>query len=72
MWEILSYAWDGPFFISSNFARENTIPIALAASLGWLSNIQPDGRAFSRKWHLTAEGLYAVRGRAERHKGNSQ
>lgn len=69
VWDILIYAWDGPFYISSNVARENPIPIAFAASLGWLSNISPDGMSFSRKWHLTAEGLHALRSRAEKHQG---
>ena len=58
---VLTYAWGNPFSISSNYARCNAIAVAFAASMGWLSNIAPDGRSFSRLWHVTAEGLLVLR-----------
>jgi hypothetical protein len=61
VWEVLEKAWEEPLYVSSNFAREQAISIAFAASMGWLSNIEPSGRTYSRKWHLTAEGLIAIR-----------
>lgn len=59
--EVLQYAWSHPFSASSNYARSNSIAVAFAASLGWISNIAPDGRTFSRHWHVTAEGLLVLR-----------
>lgn len=63
VWGVLSQAWEEPFHISGNFAREFSIPTAFAASMGWLTNISPAGRSYSRKWHLTPEGQLALRHR---------
>lgn len=62
---VLSAAWETPFHISSNAAREAAIPVAFAASMGWLSNINPEGKSYSRKWHVTQEGLVALRAKEE-------
>lgn len=34
--------------------------VALAASLGWLTTISPDGQTYTRQWRLTAAGLQAL------------
>lgn len=34
--------------------------VALAASLGWITTISPDGAQHSRRWHVTQEGLNAL------------
>lgn len=59
--EVIRYSWEGPFHISSNYARSHSIAVAFAASMGWISNIAPDGVTISRQWHPTAEGLFALR-----------
>jgi hypothetical protein len=28
--------------------------------MGWFSSIKPDGMSYSRRWHLTKEGLVAL------------
>lgn len=61
VWDVVEKAWAMPFFISSNFARGLAIETAFAASLGWISNITPDGKGFSRQWHITMEGMVALR-----------
>lgn len=63
LWEIVDKAWFDPPSISSNYSRERAPLIALAASLGWISIIAPDGLSLSRSWHVTAEGLSAMRHR---------
>lgn len=57
---MLEVAWENPFALSSNFARSYTKMVALAASLGWLSSIRPDGHDYDTSWHLTAAGLTAL------------
>lgn len=61
IWEVLIKAWDRPISIQSNYSREHSVAVAFSASMGWLSSIQPDGLGFSRKWHITLEGLTALR-----------
>lgn len=57
-------AWYDPPSISSNYSRLHAKVIALAASLGWLTIIAPDGQSLSRSWHCTSEGLSALKNRS--------
>lgn len=59
--EVVRHVWKGPLAIESNYARSNRVEVAFAASMGWLTVIHPDGRSYDRSWHITAEGLYAIR-----------
>lgn len=63
MWDIVEEAWERPFHLASDLARAAAREVAFAASMGWIGNIHPDGRSFSRKWHLTPEGAMALRHR---------
>lgn len=54
---------DGAFSVSSNFAREYALEVALLASIGWISVVSPDGRAFDRCWRVTARGYMALKGK---------
>lgn len=60
VWEVLHKAWSAPIYLASNYAREHSPAVAFAASMGWLSNIAPDGKSYSRQWHITKEGLTAL------------
>lgn len=60
---MLDRCWFDPPSIQSNFARERAPFIALAASLGWISIIAPDGLTLSRSWHVSHHGLVAYRNR---------
>lgn len=60
VWGVLTYAWEAPIYLASNFAREFAPQVAFAASMGWLSTITPDGLSYSRQWHITKEGLVAL------------
>lgn len=57
MEEVLDHAWETPISVASNYARAHLTTIALAASLGWLSTVHPDGLDFTKTWHITASGL---------------
>lgn len=59
--EVVRYASQYPFAISSNYAREQQVFVAFAASMGWISTIDPEGYSYSRQWRPTAEGLLALR-----------
>lgn len=60
LWYVLQTAWEGHISLQSNFAREHSVLVALAASCGWLSTIDPDGKSYRTQWHLTAAGLTAL------------
>lgn len=59
VWEVLDRCWYHPPSIQSNYSRERAQFIALAASLGWVTIIAPDGYSLSRYWHVTHHGLVA-------------
>lgn len=61
VWVVLERAWSEPIYASGNFARTQAIAVAFAASMGWISTIAPSGREYRRTWHITAEGLVAIR-----------
>ena len=61
VWGVMDRAWFDPPSISSNYARENAQVLALAASLGWITIVAPDGKSLSRSWHVTVAGLTAYR-----------
>lgn len=57
-------AWETPFSLASNYARIRRDDVAFAASMGWISIITPDGLGATTQWHVTMEGLLALRNRA--------
>lgn len=60
VWKALTRAWEAPFRIESNYAREKRWAVAFAASVGWISVVSPDGLSYGREWRVTAEGLVAL------------
>lgn len=60
IWEVVATAYATPLAVSGNYAREHAVFVALAASLGWITNVAPDGRAYSRTWSVTHEGILAL------------
>ena len=60
VWDVMAHVWAHPITVSSNYARERAEWVALAASLGWISTIAPDGSTHVRSWRLTKEGLMAL------------
>lgn len=64
LWEILAETQRAPIAVSSNIARQLSAEFALAASMGWLSVVEPDGRSYSRTWKITPEGAFALRNRS--------
>jgi len=59
VWEVLRQAWEVGIFVSSDGARALAPYVALAASMGWISNVSLDGLSFNRVWNATAEGVAA-------------
>lgn len=60
IWDVLKYAWKRGIYLQSDFARGFSPEIALAASMGWLSNIDPDGKHYRGQWRITSAGLIAL------------
>lgn len=63
LWAVLTEATERGIFVQGNFARERALPLALAASLGWLTVISPDRYVYARVWRPTAAGLTALENR---------
>jgi hypothetical protein len=61
VWDVVESAWNQPFSLASNYAREHLLEVAFAASIGWISTLSPNGIGYSRLWHVTLEGLSALR-----------
>jgi hypothetical protein len=61
IWTLLALCHREPLYVSSNYARQAALTVALAASMGWLSVVDLDGRGFSRTWRITPEGAFALR-----------
>lgn len=58
---VLKTAWKwGGVAIQSNFARANAKELALCASQGWLSTVDPDGKAYRDRWRITQAGLMVL------------
>lgn len=60
LWAVLQLAHDRYVSVQGDHARLYAPEVALAASLGWLSNIATDGSSYGSKWHITASGLTAL------------
>lgn len=60
LWAVLKRAWKIPISLQCDFARQHAQEIALAASQGWISVTDPDGRAYRRAWRITQGGLTAL------------
>lgn len=60
VWLVVRRAWEVGISVSSDGARSLSPYIALAASMGWISNVSLDGLSFNRVWNVTAEGVAAV------------
>lgn len=61
LWGLLELAWErGGLTVQSDWCRAMAVQVGLAASLGWLSTIAPDGRSYGPRWRLTAAGLQAL------------
>lgn len=65
IWDVLLEAWARGIWTSGNFARAYAYTVGLAASLGWISTVTPDGRAYMPRWHITLEGIAAYHTRRE-------
>ena len=57
-WLVLKHAWKhGGISLQCDFARQNAIELALCASQGWISTVDPDGKAYRNRWRITNAGL---------------
>lgn len=54
--DVLQRAWQKPFAVQSNFARENAGVVGVAASEGLITTKIAAG-LFSRQWTITIAGL---------------
>ena len=56
IYEVVWTAWQGGFKVSSNKARNNSLSVGTAASLGLITTKSDEGQ-YGRTWYVTAEGL---------------
>lgn len=63
LYEVVATCHSPGVAVSSNYARERSTYLALAASIGWVSTVSLDGHSFGRVWHATLEGLHALTSR---------
>jgi hypothetical protein len=47
----------GGLSLQCDYARNHAMEVALCASQGWLSVVDPDGRTYRDRWRITAMGL---------------
>ena len=60
LWTVLEVCHRlGSVSIQSNLARGAAIELALAASIGWITTVSPDGASHGARWRLTQAGLLA-------------
>lgn len=50
----------GSLAIQGDATRALASEVALAASMGWLTTIDPSGRSYGSRWRLTSAGLQAL------------
>lgn len=60
LWEVLVAVWKRPLSLQSDYSRQNSLMVALAASMGLISTVKPDGSGYTAFWHLTTSGLTAL------------
>lgn len=60
IWLVVTYAHEQGIAVQSNFARAFSAEVALAASLGWITTVDPGGQTFGRIWRITIAGLTAL------------
>lgn len=60
LWFILDHIWQNGLATQGDWARALAPEIALAASCGFISNVNPQGDTYSNRWRITAAGLYAL------------
>jgi hypothetical protein len=65
IWEVLRLANENRLSVQSDLARSYAPEVALAASLGLISNVDTDYSKYMRSWRITAAGLYALEHRSE-------
>lgn len=57
--ELLREAWTNPFFVKGNYARQNALEVAAAASMGLITT-RSDHETFGGQWLITKEGLESL------------
>lgn len=57
-WLVLKTAWKrGGIALQCDLARQYSIELALCASQGWVSTVDPDGKSYRNRWRITSSGL---------------
>lgn len=60
LWAVLEACLHGGLALQGDFSRALAPEVALAASLGYISVVDLDGRAYRKQWHITNAGLVAL------------
>jgi hypothetical protein len=59
-WFLLQEVHSKGLSVQSNLARYTATHVALLASLGWVTTINPNGTEYGSRWLITAAGLIAL------------
>lgn len=60
IWAVLTLAWQHGIATQGDWARALAVDVALAASCGFISSIDPSGNSYGNRWRITAAGLHAL------------
>lgn len=60
LWEVLQATHKKPLALQGDYARQHAQTVAMAASMGLISIISPDGSGLHHHWRLTAAGITAL------------
>lgn len=67
VWALLHGVWNFGLGVQANTARMDADLVALAASAGWISTVDPSGKTYSRVWRITAHGIQALQRNVKDH-----
>lgn len=57
VWQVLKYTWKFGLALQCDYARSHAQEVALCASQGWVSCVDPDGKSYRPRWRITSIGL---------------
>jgi hypothetical protein len=60
VWVVATLSHHNGLAVQGNASRELAAEVALAASLGWITTVDPNGQAYGRIWRITVAGLTAL------------
>lgn len=60
-WWLLKCVWKWGLALQCDIARKHASELALLASQGWCSTVDPDGRTYRNRWRITEAGILMLK-----------